>query len=330
MKDIKKYLTKFSEKNIAVIGDIILDKYIFGKVERISPEAPIPIVAVEKEKFVPGGAANVAANISTLGGKAILFGVVGTDLSGGILLKELEKFSIDSRGIVTLRNHKTIQKIRVIGQNQQLLRIDFENNSYISNSAEAEIIYNLEILQDIDAIVISDYAKGTVTEQIVNKAKEYALKNNILLLVDPKPRHKNWYKDSSLITPNKKEAQEMSGKSIETEADLLNCGKELMEKFNSRIIITAGSDGMYVFDLKKKPIHIPTSAKEVYDVSGAGDTVVAVLSLAISSGANLQDAAIIANHAAGIKVGKLGTAQVSWEELRKEIIDILILGEKNA
>ena len=312
-----EYLSKFNKRKIAVIGDIILDKYIFGEVERISPEAPIPIVSVVKERFVPGGAANVAANISTLGGHAILLGVIGVDHSKEILEKELEKFSIDSSGIVSTEEHRTIQKIRVIGQNQQLLRIDYENHFYISKKLELKIIDNLMSLNNIDAIIISDYAKGTITETIVEKAKFFAKQKDILLLIDPKPKHQKWYRNVSLVTPNRKEAQAIVGLQIETEADYLLCGKKLMEMLQSNIILTAGSDGMYVFEFNQKPLHIPTSAKEVYDVSGAGDTVVATLSLAITSGANLKDAAILANKAAGIKVGKLGTAQVSREELEK-------------
>ena len=308
----------FEDKKIAIIGDIILDKYILGKVERISPEAPIPIVSVLKERYVPGGAANVAANISTLGGQAFLFGLIGKDYSGELLLKKLFDLSINTDGIIKDSQRKTTEKIRVIGHNQQLLRIDYEETTYLSNTSQNAILNNI-LRQKFDAIIISDYAKGTITADILKNIKLIAKKNKIKIIIDPKPLHKNWYHDSFLITPNQKEAGEMLGRNIVTETDFIETGTELIKIYNSNIVITAGSKGMYIFEQNKPYKHIHTKAKEVYDVSGAGDTVVATIALAISANMNLLEATELANIAAGIKVGKFGTAPVKIEELKDVI-----------
>ncbi len=356
-------LSNFSNQKIAVIGDLILDKYIYGEVDRISPEAPVPIVRVMKEKYVPGGAANVAANISTLEGKPYLFGIVGNDRYKNILLQKIEELNISTSGIIIDPNKTTTRKTRIIGLNQQLLRIDNENTDYIESHLEDEFLLKLKEVSNLSAIIVSDYAKGVITKQLILQLIQFSKENNILLIIDPKPKHKDWYTGSTLITPNKKEAQEMSGILIDSEDDFIKSGKELVNQFDSNIIITAGAEGMYVFEkgLTTQPplsnkegkirnsgidiplekgeqkgvdqltthnstltthnlsvSHIQTVAKEVYDVSGAGDTVIAVLALALSCKASLIDAAILANQAAGIKVGKIGTKPVFLKELVKE------------
>jgi D-glycero-beta-D-manno-heptose-7-phosphate kinase len=316
---MKEILRKFKNQKIAVIGDLILDKYIYGDVDRISPEAPVPIVKVIREKFVPGGAANVAANISTLGGSPFLFGIVGKDQYKDILLQKTTELNIETSGIFIDSNKTTIRKTRVIGLNQQLLRIDYENTDYIETHQEEKFINKLKAIEDLSAIIVSDYTKGTITKQLMRQLIQYSEENNILLIVDPKPKHKGWYAGSSLITPNQKEAQEMSGIIIETKGDFIKSGEILINKFNSDVIITAGADGIYVFGKNSQPVHIPTVAREVYDVSGAGDTVIATLALTLSCGATLNNAAILANHAAGIKVSKTGTYPIFLEELMKEV-----------
>ncbi|MCK5282719.1 MAG: D-glycero-beta-D-manno-heptose-7-phosphate kinase [Nanoarchaeota archaeon] len=319
MSQLKKYLKEFHNKNVVVIGDVMLDKYIFGKVERISPEAPVQIVTIEKEKYVPGGAANAASNVSTLNGNAYLFGIVGNDIAKNIFLDEAEAKGINTKGIVIDGRKPTIQKTRVLAQNQQLLRIDNENSEYIDNDANEKIFETIKEIDKIDIIIISDYAKGTITKKLMENIKEYAKKNSILLIIDPKPKHKLFYKGCSLITPNKKEAEEMAGILLETQKDLEKAGNKLMEEMDCNILITTGEKGMSIFEKNKEPLHIQTLAKEVYDVSGAGDTVIATLSLALSAGAALSDAAILANHAAGIKVGKLGTSPVTLAELEESL-----------
>jgi len=315
MKQFRKYLDQFKNKKIAVIGDLILDKYIFGDVERISPEAPIPIINVKKETFAPGGAANVAANVATLSGKAYLFGIVGKDSARDTLLETTRSYAINTDGIFTDNNKTTIQKIRVIGQHQQLLRIDYEKTDYIDNEKNSLLFKKLRNLTDISAIVISDYAKGMISQNLVEQIKQYAKQNNILLIIDPKPLHKSFYKGAFLITPNRKEAQQMSGILIENREDFIKAGQKLIPEMKANIVLTAGELGMFVFEKGKEYIHIPTVAKDVFDVSGAGDTVVASLALALSVGTSLSEASVIANHAAGIKVGKVGTSPVLLAEL---------------
>lgn len=339
-------LSNFSHQKIAVIGDLILDKYIFGKVDRISPEAPVPIVQVESESYIPGGAANVAANIVSLGGKAFLFGITGNDPYRHILLEKINSCGINGDGIFADPHRHTIRKTRILGLNQQLLRLDHENNFYINNRLQNLVVSGMQSCAVPDAIIVSDYAKGTITRSMLRRIKEFCQLNNSLLFIDPKPVHKVFYKGAYLITPNKKEAQEMSGITIKTEADFQKAGKKLMKELEANIIITAGAEGMYVFENGKRDkvkglrgkeassnlnhstqlttqptsiTHLPTQAREVYDVSGAGDTVVATLALAICAGASILQAAELANIAAGIKVGKSGTKPVYLQELQPEI-----------
>jgi D-glycero-beta-D-manno-heptose-7-phosphate kinase len=319
MVKLKQQLEEFKNKNIAVIGDVMLDKYIFGKVDRISPEAPVQIVSVSKESYVPGGAANAACNVSTLEGNSFLFGIVGNDMAKEIFIDEVRRRGINSDGIIVDGRKPTIQKIRVIAQNQQLLRIDYEDKNYNEPHTDGIIIESIKNIKEIHAILISDYAKGTITKNLMASIKEHAKKNDIKIIVDPKPIHKELYHGVFLITPNKKEAEELSGIIIETNQDIEKAGKKLSKELNCNVLITMGEKGMSMFEINKDPIHIPTAAREVYDVSGAGDTVIATLCLALSSGISLSDAATLANHAAGVKVSKLGTAPVTMEELLKSL-----------
>lgn len=314
-----KILDSFKGKNIAVIGDLMLDKYIIGKVERISPEAPIPIVAVESERYALGGSANVGANISTLGGNAFLLGVLGDDEAGRHLIDKARERDIDCSAIICDKAKTTIQKIRVLGQSQQLLRIDYEDGSYIEPNIAEAFLEKLKQISQLNAIIISDYAKGTLTKELVHSITEYAKSMNIPVIVDPKPAHADFYNNVSLITPNLKEAREISHSPAKSEAELERCGSILQSKYNCDVIITTGSKGMSVFALNKEAKHIPTLATEVFDVSGAGDTVISTLALAICCGATLVEAADLANHAAGIKVSKLGTAPVHLAELKKSL-----------
>ena len=300
-------LNSFKGKNILVIGDIMLDKYIWGKVERISPEAPVQIVNVEKEDYLPGGAANVANNISALNGNAFMVGIVGKDNEANILLEELKKRNINTNGIFTDNSKPTTQKVRILGQKQQLLRMDYEKRDYLNKEMENNILnFIKEKISKIDAIIISDYAKGVITKNLIDQIKSIA--NSKIIVVDPKPKHKDFYKDVSLVTPNLKETKEM----VEKEEDLV---KEL----NTTILITKGEKGMSLYEKDGNITNIPTKAKEVYDVSGAGDTVVATLVLALSSNATPKQASILANHAAGITVGKVGTSTVSIREIKNSL-----------
>jgi len=322
MDKLIKIIKNFKDKKILVIGDVMLDKYIWGEVSRISPEAPVQIVDVMKESYTPGGAANVANNIATLSSKSLMVGIVGKDTTKNKLASELKKRNIDISGLIEDENKRTIQKVRVFGKTQQLLRFDYEKKGDIDEKTEKKVFdFLLNKIDEIDAIIISDYAKGTITKNLMEKLIEKCNKKNKIVVVDPKPEHKEFYKNVTLITPNHKEAHKMTRMEGENHSDekIKSMGEKLINELNSNILITRGEKGMSLFEKSGKVTNIPTFAKEVYDIIGAGDTSVATLTLALASGASYKEAAIIANHAAGITVGKIGTSTVSIEELEKSI-----------
>ncbi len=315
-----KVLEQFKSKKILVIGDIMLDKYIWGDVSRISPEAPVQIVNVVKETYEAGGAANVANNISALSGKSIMVGIAGNDEAKNILIGELKNKNVDVQGIFIDNDKPTTQKVRVMGRSQQLLRFDYEKREHVHQNIEKSILDFLDkIMKEIDVIVISDYAKGVITEAISKNLIESAKKHNKHVIVDPKPKHKGFYSDVFLITPNNAEAGEMAGMEDGSDEAVIEMGNNLLKSINANVLITRGEKGMSLFEKGGKVTHIPANAKEVYSLIGAGDTVAATAALAIASGANLEEASILANIAAGIKVGKIGTASVSIDEIKKEI-----------
>ena len=322
MNNLLKVIEQFKNKKILILGDVMLDKYIWGDVSRISPEAPVQIVNVTGESYVPGGAANVANNIAALSAKSFIVGVVGNDNTKKELIKELEKRNVDVNGLIIDENKRTIRKVRVFGRNQQLLRFDYEKKGYVDANTENSIFdFVSKKLDEIDAIIISDYAKGTITKNLMEKLIALCKEKNKIVVIDPKPKHKGFYKNATLITPNHKEAHEMTGLAEEylSDVDIEKMGKKLLGELNSTILITKGEKGMSLFEKDEKVTIIPTFAKEVYDIVGAGDTSAATLTLALASGASFGEAAVIANHAAGITVGKIGTSTVSIEELRKSI-----------
>ncbi len=321
MNNLIKIIECFKGKKILVLGDVMLDKYIWGNVSRISPEAPVQVVEVVKESYAPGGAANVANNITALGAKSIIAGVVGKDRTKEQLVSNLKRRDIDVSGLMEDENKRTIRKVRVFGRSQQLLRFDYEKKGYVNADTENKIFEFIQNnIDNVDAIIISDYAKGTVTKNLMEKLIMLCEKKSKLIVVDPKPKHKDFYKNVTLITPNHKEAHEMANIAEDAEdADINETGKKLLDELNSTILITRGEKGMSLFEKSGKITNIPTFAKEVYDIVGAGDTSVAAVALALVSGADFEEAAIIANHAAGIKVGKVGTSTVSIEELRESI-----------
>ncbi|MDP7115607.1 MAG: D-glycero-beta-D-manno-heptose-7-phosphate kinase [Candidatus Woesearchaeota archaeon] len=311
---------KFKEKRILVIGDIMLDKYIRGNVKRISPEAPVQVVSVEKEDYAPGGAANVATNITGLGAGALIIGFVGDDETKDVLLSELKKREIFTEGVVVDNKRPTIQKVRVLGQNQQLLRFDYEKNGGGDELVEEELIKNIkELVKGVDAVIISDYNKGVITQKTIDVLSKIVKEEGKIVVVDPKPKNLKFYNGFSLITPNYNEAVMMANLTGEASEDIEKVGKGLLNELGSTLLVTQGEKGMSLFESEGKITHIPTKAKEVYDVTGAGDTVVAVLTLALCSGASMKQAAIIANHAAGVVVGKVGTSTVTVEEIGQSL-----------
>ncbi|MHA1439884.1 MAG: D-glycero-beta-D-manno-heptose-7-phosphate kinase [Promethearchaeota archaeon] len=312
---ILNIIDNFKGKKIGVIGDLMLDQFIWGDVERISPEAPVPVVFVEKESFVPGGAGNTANNIASLGGKTFIVGLIGEDSAGQKLKKEFKKRGINTQGIFKNRKKSSIQKIRVIARGQQMIRIDKENNSYIDNQIEKKIINFIAThIKYWDAIVISDYAKGFVTKNLARAVIQLAKKYKKPVIGDTKPKHASYFKNVTILMPNHKEAVEIAG--VE---DFKKAGKRIQKKLKCNVLITQGADGMTLFE-DKKIKHFSARAKEVFDVSGAGDTVVGAFALAQTAGADLETATAIANETAGIVVGKVGTATVSLEELKKDLI----------
>ena len=321
---ISKLIKNFKNIKIAVIGDLMLDEYIMGKVDRISPEAPVPVVKVTEEKFVLGGAANVVNNLAALGANVYCGGLVGNDNKAKKLIDNLPK-NVNSDLILKVNNRPTIVKKRVIAGHQQLLRLDWEEEFYINEDEENTIIENLkEHIKELNAVILSDYNKGLLTKSLSQKIINLCRENNVIVTVDPKPKNISNFIGASSITPNKKEAY-LAVEANETEnIDIV--GKKLKEKYNlDTVLITRSEEGMTLYD---KEIHnIPTYAKEVYDVTGAGDTVISVFTLAKAAGATWEEAAKIANTAGGIVVGKIGTSTVSEKELIETYNSIYNMGD---
>lgn len=305
----------FEKKKLVVLGDIMLDKYSVGKALRISPEAPIPIVKVEKRLYAPGGAANTAANITSFGAEAYLVGVIGDhpDLSGGKLKDVLKERNVDMTGIVTSHLRPTTLKERVIAQGQQIVRLDDEVDEYINRNKEEEVIDKLEeLVPHCDAIVVSDYAKGVVTENVMKALHKYASDKEIPVIIDPKPRNKMFYKGCEIIMPNLSEATQMITDGYN---DLSHLCLKLRNELDCHVLLTLGEHGMKLLKKDGFEYNFDAVAKGVHDVTGAGDTATAVLALSLAAGASHEEAAELANYAAGIVVKKFGAATTDTKEL---------------
>jgi len=318
--ELLKILDSFKGKKILVVGDIMLDKYIWGDVSRISPEAPVQVVNVIKETFEAGGAANVANNVAALGGFPYMVGISGNDEAKNILVEEMRKKCINTEGVFPDKDKPTTQKIRILGKGQQLLRVDYEKKEHIHHDIEHSVINFVEKnINEINVVIISDYAKGVITPEVGKKIISLAKQHKKPVIVDPKPKHRDLYVGVDLITPNNNEASEMSGIEDGSDEGVIEIGKYLLKNLSTNVLLTRGEKGMSLFEKDGSVTNIPAKAKEVYSLIGAGDTVVATAALAVASGADLKEAAFLANIAAGIKVGKIGTASVSVEEIKKEI-----------
>ncbi|MFH1359898.1 MAG: PfkB family carbohydrate kinase [Candidatus Omnitrophota bacterium] len=335
MERYTQLISKFKGKRILVIGDIILDQYIRGTVSRISPEAPVPVVLQEgRSAFMVGGAANVASNLSSLGAEAILAGRIGSDAEGKILLRELKKNKVSARGVFVDRRIPTSMKTRIIAQHQQVVRIDREKIKDQDEGLLSQKI--LKFLKDqipkCDAIIISDYGKGIITPLLVTQACTLAIQKKKIFTVDPKVEHFRYYNGVTAITPNKKETENaiqnikmthhagrrlaVSALKLEKDQDIDSAGSALVKYLNlDSLLITLGELGMRLFEKGKKPVHINTKAREVFDVSGAGDTVISVFTLSLTAGATKKEAADLSNYAAGIVVAKTGAVPVAKKEL---------------
>lgn len=317
---LAKIISRFRLKNILVIGDLILDHHIFGKVERVSPEAPVPVVWANKENFVCGGAANVGLNLRALGAKVSLCGVIGCDSHGNTLFKHIKEAGIDTQLIVKDSNRPTTLKSRIIANSQQVVRVDWESLDFLSAAANKAVLNKIrKNINKFDAVIIEDYGKGVVNPALVKELVAICRRNKKIVTVDPKEEHFDYYRGVTALTPNLKEAQAAAGRKIRGFKDIPALGKKIMISLQPQaLLLTLGEDGMMVFS-KKDYHHIPTAALEVFDVTGAGDTVISAFTLALSCGATYSQAAILANISAGLVVGKLGAALASKKELLEAI-----------
>ena len=318
---LRKILERFSKIKILVIGDIMMDRFIWGKVSRISPEAPVPVVVVEKETFLLGGAANVVNNVHSLGGKVALCGVVGDDEMGQRIIKELTEMGIGINGVFVEQGRQTTVKTRVVAHQQQLVRIDRETTDLTKVLTLRNLSEFLKVnIDGFDGIILSDYGKGLLTRELIRTTIRRAREAKKFILVDPKQKNVFFYKGATVITPNAAEASLASGIPITDLPSLRKAGRMLLPRLRCDVlVITRGEEGMAIFEPHQEPVLVPTVGKEVFDVTGAGDTVIGTMALALGTGAGVIDAARLANYAAGIVVGKVGTATVNPKELMKTI-----------
>lgn len=326
MARAKELLAGFRDRRVLVVGDVILDRYVRGHVSRISPEAPVPVVDVTAEDARPGGAANVGGNVQSLGGKAVLAGVVGRDAAAEELGALLSSMGIGTEGLLCREDTRTVTKTRVIAEHQQVVRIDREPSSGLSGGATSELCERVsELARGVDAVIVEDYGKGTVSQQVVDALVSATADAGLPVGFDPKMNHALEFARLTLATPNFREACAAAGRAEFTPGpdsirELRELGDALLRNWHAEVVIvTLGADGMYVTGGTEAGCMIPTKAREVYDVSGAGDTVIAVAILALAGGASHVEAASLANCAAGVVVGKLGTAMCG----PGEILDVL-------
>ena len=312
---IEQLLNRFAANTIVIVGDVMLDEFIWGKVQRISPEAPVPVVEVLDETYHMGGSANVAANIRGLEGTPIPIGVLGRDSAADRVLDLLRQSGIEVSGLVR-DDRPTTLKTRIIAQNQQVVRTDRESRKALSPQINADLASAfLRHLPQAKAVIVSDYDKGVVNRELLSAILPNARSAGVPVFLDPKVPHADYYRPITLITPNQREAELLTGTAIEDERGLEDAGRKLLEKFECEYaLITRGEEGMSLFSGSGSR-HLPTFAREVFDVTGAGDTVIATLALAWAGGGTMEESAILANHAAGIVVGKVGIATVSQSEL---------------
>src|SRR3989338_4238159 len=313
-------LQRFRQARELVVGDLMLDEFIWGKVSRISPEAPVPVVWVERESVMPGGAANVANNIRSLGGKVSVIGLIGEDRWGDVLLGELKSRTVDTSGVIRVKRPTTV-KTRVIAHHQQVVRVDREQPDPLPDAALGRLIDAVRSrIAGADAIVLEDYGKGVITRKLLEAVIPATRSHRKIITVDPKEEHFELYQGVTALTPNRQEAAQVVGRDLKSDAEVQRAGKEIVQRLRCQAcLITLGEEGMWLFEHGGHETRIPTVAQEVFDVAGAGDTVIAAFTLALASGADMTQAARIANHAAGIVVGKLGVAVAIPEELRARL-----------
>ncbi len=322
MQTLKEAVNRFNDTRILVIGDVIVDQFIWGTVSRISPEAPVPVVNVTREELLLGGSANVLRNIISLGGSCALCGIIGDDAMGAELLTLMDEVGAPVDGLIKGKRPTTL-KTRVVAQGQQVVRYDREESGSPSRQTTNRLSdYLTANLAAFDAVIVSDYSKGVVNEQLMIRLHQLLDQirtetgRPIPLIVDPKPANLHRFIGATVITPNNHEASQISGMDINDEQSLLAAARQIQEEIDCQgVLITRGEAGMALLEGERDLVTIPTMAKEVYDVTGAGDTVAATMALGLAAGCSMTDAAVLANHAAGIVVGKVGTASATREEL---------------
>ncbi|MFZ2324476.1 MAG: D-glycero-beta-D-manno-heptose-7-phosphate kinase [Ignavibacteriaceae bacterium] len=321
-KRLKELKDNFKDKRIAVVGDMMLDIYYFGDVKRISPEAPVPVLEVGNEIYRFGGAANCALNIAKLNGIPESIGVIGSDNFANIFRSLLRKAKISHQGIIEDDNRPTTAKTRVIADSQHIVRIDKESKETINLSIQKKIINHLKsIIKSIDGIILQDYNKGVLSDLLIKQIIELAKKHKKLVTVDPKFNNFFSYKNVTVFKPNRKEAEDILGIKIKTDKDISYAGNTLLKKVNAKnILLTLGEDGIAVFEKGKPEKRMPTKARKVADVSGAGDTVISTLTMALAAGANIWEASYLANYAGGIVCEEIGIIPIEIDKLFDTIL----------
>ena len=309
------------ERNVVVYGDVMLDEFVWGDVTRISPEAPVPVVDVRRESVRLGGAANVLANLIALGARASVVGVVGDDRAGGALRAELREAGAADDTLVIEESRPTTVKTRIIAHSQLVVRADRERRAHVDSATEARIVEVLgRLIEGADAFVVSDYDKGAVTPRVLAEVLPAAYRRGVPVLVDPKIRNFDAYRPATLVTPNHHEALRLTNTDDHTDEGLKRAGYLIRDRLDCEsVLITRGERGMMLLESGHEPVYVATAAREVYDVTGAGDTVIATLASALAARASMVESAVLANHAAGIVVGKVGTATATAQEVINSI-----------
>jgi len=319
--ELAGYVDKFPKTTILVVGDIILDEYIWGEVNRISPEAPVPVVEVKEETKMLGGAANVVSNIVSLGGNAVLCGITGGDETAREIEERIRTLGSTTGGILAEAGRVTSIKTRIVAHNQQVVRYDRESRRDIRSETAKRLLKFVEgYSEKVDGVIVSDYGKGVVSGSLVRGLRSLLRKRGVVFAVDPKTGNFESYRGVDVITPNHHEAGAFCGFRIHDEKTLVKAGRQMLDELNCRsVLITQGKDGMTLFEKRGEISHIPTVARKVFDVTGAGDTVISTFCLGLAAGMDLKSAAIISNMAAGIVVGEVGTSTVKAEQLKENI-----------
>ncbi len=324
-------IRRFRDKRILVVGDVMLDRFIWGSVSRISPEAPVPVVEVRRESTCLGGAANVSANIRSLGARPLPLGVVGDDLEGRRLKEEFHALGAPLGGLIVDKRRTTSVKTRIIAHHQQVCRTDREDKFPVSPDIHRKVLGRYRaFLAQAQGVIVSDYAKGLLSPSILREMLTAAKSAHKIVCVDPKFRNLAVYRPATVITPNTLEAEAAAGMGITGKRDLVRAGKKILRQTRiSHLLVTRGEEGMALFDAHSRVTYIPTVAQEVFDVTGAGDTVIATLALGLVAGLSMLESSVLANIAAGLVVGKLGTTSVTPEELIARISSLPQVASRN-